>query len=308
MPEHLNFFPEQHRAVEHYAMFTVPHNIPNQDARFALPHKGIFGILDGAGGHNAGEIASKQGSLTLQKHLKDFRSDNKTTPEEIATHLSKAILLTHEEIQKQAQKEGQHGMKSTVVLAKLWQGRTNEKKAVFAWVGDSRGDLRRDGKIAQITMDDGILKEALGETSYARALQDKLNNLTAYTDLSTRPIPLNKPIKLLRNDKWITTDSITEQDFFYNSQVLLQSIGGTINCVNTRIIDVLPGDQLILATDGLQNLTSKQIETIMKDTPQPQNAVEALGNAARRKSQEKRTYTNVRPHPDDITLAIIGVK
>ena len=117
----------------------------NEDSVLIAAH--IYGVADGMGGHNAGEVASGRTRDMLLERLAGREAD----PD--------ALRSAVEEI-NQALFESQQADKSIsgmgTTLTVLWEGKEH---VYIAHVGDSRAYLFRDGKLEQMTTDHSYVEE-----------------------------------------------------------------------------------------------------------------------------------------------------
>lgn len=117
----------------------------NQDA--LLLTKGVYGVADGMGGHNAGEVASGEAVVLLKKALMG-KDPN-------ITWLGDAIeKVNHDLYLKQQQDESLNGMGTTLTV--LWK---DKKEILLGHVGDSRVYRLREGEFTQITQDHSVVAE-----------------------------------------------------------------------------------------------------------------------------------------------------
>ncbi len=119
----------------------------NQDS--LLLAKGIYGVADGMGGHNGGEVASSEAVVLLKKALMGKEPD--------INWLEKAIEKVNYDLYLQ-QKDDQslQGMGTTLTV--LWE---EEKNLLLGHVGDSRVYLLRDGVFSKITHDHSVVEEMM---------------------------------------------------------------------------------------------------------------------------------------------------
>ena len=129
----------------------------NEDALIVDDDLGLYAVLDGLGGHPAGDVASSVASAALREHL---MGDRVAAADPFAA-LTEGLLEAHSRVLADA---GEHPerthMGTTVVLALVREGR-----AWIAHVGDSRAYLLREGKSEPLTDDHGyggMLTQALG--------------------------------------------------------------------------------------------------------------------------------------------------
>jgi PPM family protein phosphatase len=122
----------------------------NEDAFLVDPHRGLFVVADGMGGHNAGEVAS---SLAVEA-IGEFLADG--TPASLNV-LDEALRLANDHILTVAgEKPDYTGMGTTVAVVYLRDG-----EAVYAHAGDSRVYLWHKGELRQLTRDDSWVAAAM---------------------------------------------------------------------------------------------------------------------------------------------------
>lgn len=123
----------------------------NEDAMILDPERGLYVVLDGMGGANAGDIASqtaRDAILTYVAHRRG-QMDARSLIEAAIQSASAAVFGA-----AQAHRE-RHGMGTTVVACLL----VDARRAVIAHVGDSRAYLLRDGRLQTLTRDHTIVEE-----------------------------------------------------------------------------------------------------------------------------------------------------
>ncbi len=117
----------------------------NQDA--VIADAPLFGVADGMGGHQGGEIASAECREDLVSFLSGKAADLRL--------LEAAVKVANRRIHIRSLEEaGLAGMGTT--LTALW---FSEKNAYLAQVGDSRCYLLRDGSLRQVTQDHSMVME-----------------------------------------------------------------------------------------------------------------------------------------------------
>ncbi|MSP00691.1 MAG: serine/threonine-protein phosphatase [Acetobacteraceae bacterium] len=121
----------------------------NEDTWVDRPDIGIWAVADGAGGHQAGEVASGMIAEALDS---------------LPTELSAAELLgavrariaeTHQWLRDEAERRGNNTMIASTVVAFLARG----EHFACLWAGDSRAYMLRDGEMRQITKDHSLVQE-----------------------------------------------------------------------------------------------------------------------------------------------------
>ncbi len=114
----------------------------NEDACICDPERGLWAVLDGMGGHGAGDLASRlAGEALIRSHAQDQA-------------LAQAIEAAHQAVLQASQKgQGAARMGCTVVVLKL-QG----DDYTIAWLGDCRAYLW-DGRLNQLSIDHTYVQE-----------------------------------------------------------------------------------------------------------------------------------------------------
>ena len=117
----------------------------NEDTVFA--GDGVFGIADGMGGHNAGEVASRMAADRLLERLHG-REPSLDQLKAALIDVNRAVFT------EQISRKEYSGMGTT--LTALWEG----SGAVFVGhIGDSRAYLLRAGALRQVTEDHSLVQE-----------------------------------------------------------------------------------------------------------------------------------------------------
>jgi protein phosphatase len=199
----------------------------------------VFAIVaDGVGGHKAGEIAAEIAVNTISHAI--AVSDG-TKPLEM---LEKAIVQAGENIQRQSIKdESQRGMGSTCACAWIIG-----EQLYIASVGDSRIYLLRDGNIQQTTIDHTWIQEALdhGIIKPEQARNHPRSHIIRRYLGSKNAVVPDLRLKLSPKE--------SDEEAFANQGMRL-----------------LPGDQLLLCSDGLSDLVedSEIRETLLSTELSP---------------------------------------
>ena len=123
----------------------------NEDSTIVDPVRGLYAVLDGMGGANAGDYAS----ACARDALRDVVIQRRLTMEPRAL-LEAAIQAGSEAVYRSAQQARErHGMGTTCVACLL----IDAKRAVIGHVGDSRAYLLRDGRLQVLTRDHTVVEE-----------------------------------------------------------------------------------------------------------------------------------------------------
>jgi len=118
------------------------------------PGLGLYAVLDGMGGANAGDVASQLASDTIREYVQHRALA--LTPCDL---LEQAIIAGSAAVYSAAQIEAdRHGMGTTVVACLV----VDPSYIVVAHVGDSRAYLLRGGRLQPLTRDHTIVEELAG--------------------------------------------------------------------------------------------------------------------------------------------------
>ena len=136
----------------------------NEDAMICDPVRGLYVVLDGMGGANAGDVASQ----TARDAIRDFVIQRRLTMEPKAL-LEAAIQHGSAAVWSAAQNSpDHHGMGTTVVACLVVDaaGRSESatrplgpQRVIIGHVGDSRAYVLRQGRLQPLTRDHTIVEE-----------------------------------------------------------------------------------------------------------------------------------------------------
>lgn len=152
----------------------------NQDVLLLEPVLGLYAVLDGMGGHNAGEVASWLASDVIR----DFVHRHHRTALSASALLESAIKTASAEVFSNGQRHSdRHGMGTTVVACLV-----TAQHATIAHVGDSRAYLWRDGQLQPMTRDHTIVQNLieLGHLSADAAARHPYKNVLS-RNLGAKP-------------------------------------------------------------------------------------------------------------------------
>ncbi len=149
----------------------------NEDRVICAPERGIFAVIDGVGGHAAGEVAA---DLAHQRLLATLSS----TVADAGSRLREAITLANNTIFREAESRPDlHDMACVVTVALIERGTLS-----VGHVGDTRLYKIRSGEIHQLTRDHSPIgeREAEGRLSEIEAMRHPRRN-EIYRDVGTEP-------------------------------------------------------------------------------------------------------------------------
>jgi len=131
----------------------------NEDTWAELPKYNFYVLADGMGGHQAGEVASKEAVNTLCKQMKKVLEDldEEYTLDEIRHFLIEAIEDVNKHVYQMGRKDPDlYGMGTTLCCLLF-----HPKGVIYAHVGDSRIYRYRNRKLQQLTKDHSLVRELL---------------------------------------------------------------------------------------------------------------------------------------------------
>jgi protein phosphatase len=139
----------------------------NEDSFLVDPETNLYGVCDGMGGHNAGEVASKMAIEALESFIqKSHREKEITWPYGLDVNLSfdgnrlkTAVKLANKKVFRAADNREEYTGMGTTIVAALVSGNI----ATIGSAGDSRCYLFRGGVLTQITKDDSWVSAAWAE-------------------------------------------------------------------------------------------------------------------------------------------------
>src|SRR6201985_2940169 len=115
----------------------------NEDTWVDRPDLGVWAVADGAGGHQAGEIASGMIAEALDSLPTELSAS------ELLGAVRARIAETHRALREEAARRGGNTMIASTLVAFLARG----EHFACLWAGDSRAYMLRDGEMRQITKD-----------------------------------------------------------------------------------------------------------------------------------------------------------
>jgi serine/threonine protein phosphatase PrpC len=227
----------------------------NEDGYVVDDKLGLFAVADGMGGHAAGEVASRLSLETVQRVIREGYgrvSAYRMSPE--ARDAAQSVLKLLEEA-AQAACQAVHDV-GTRDDDKRGMGTTmsliliNETQAFVAHVGDSRIYLVRGDKVHQLTQDHTLQNELLKRGKLSPEAISKV----AQKNALTRAIGVYASVE-----------------------------------VDTLQLDVLPGDRLLLCSDGLYAYLKKGELNSILDAPPAEAAQRLIALANQRGGHDNIT-------------------
>jgi protein phosphatase len=215
----------------------------NEDMILLRQDLGLFVLADGAGGHNAGDVAAKLACDTIAEHLEatagraadEAEFDRFGIPSE-ARRLSIAVHQANRRVVEFAQGSEQHRGMGTTIVAALYAQRFGVLHVAHA--GDSRCYRMRRSLLELLTQDHSLMTDVLEQR------------------------PELDEGKLQRLPKNIVTRAL--------------GMGPSIR-VSLRSHRVLGGDRYLLCSDGLSSvINDDQIAMLLEESAPPSTIAQHL--------------------------------
>jgi parallel beta-helix repeat protein len=157
----------------------------NEDRILVDEGRGLFLVVDGLGGHAAGELAAETAVRVIDAQLADAGSERGwSSAEESEERIRAAIAAANNEIYELAQSNPDwHGMACVLTLAVV-----NGERVSVGHVGDSRLYLMWNGRLRKLTSDHSPVgeQEDQGELSEEQAMQHPRRN-EVFRDVGSYP-------------------------------------------------------------------------------------------------------------------------
>jgi serine/threonine protein phosphatase PrpC len=181
----------------------------NEDAILVRPDLRLWAVADGAGGHNAGNVASALAVTTITEHFETTERASRELPDVDrfgmptgARRLSRAIRQANHdivEISRSAQRYG--GMGSTVVAVSV---AARQPTLHVAHVGDSRCYRLRGGRLEQLTHDHSLFNDII--EMYPDLGDDAVAKLPR--KVVTRGLGMDEPVRVTVRSFTIAAEDI----------------------------------------------------------------------------------------------------
>jgi serine/threonine protein phosphatase PrpC len=239
----------------------------NEDNFLIDKKMSLFAVADGMGGHASGEIASQiavtdfRNAMEARKDLLDgyARHEDGINTQDILAALENAVQQAGVTIFERGQKEREKRGMGTTLSALLLLG----ERAFIAHVGDSRVYMVRQNQTVQLTEDHSLVNE------------------------------------LIRHGK-VTRESLAASPYASYKNAVTRALGVyETTQVDTIDLEVLPGDQFLLCSDGLHAyLQDKDVTSFLASdhvTAIPQKLVDHANKGG---GQDNITAVILRVQPD----------
>lgn len=201
-----------------------------------LDHLYVFGVIDGVGGHDGGEIASGIFKKSIESYSKDHLADNDVDGEQFVRH---AMLFANKEVNHNRLKSEAYSRMACVSTFGLINTKTRE--LYIAHIGDTRAYLY-SRELVKITKDHSYVgkKEDQGLLSEVDAMNHpKRNIITKYiglTDFNAEYVETYKQTLLFGDIILFCTDGLTD---LVTSEKIFTILSSDVSCKEKvdRLID-----------------------------------------------------------------------
>lgn len=230
----------------------------NEDALLALPELGVFVVADGVGGRAAGEVASSLCIETFQAASDELYRAVEVYARQPEWYTRNQVLELIDEV---CQRASRRVYDESEVLGKKGMTTTlvlalvGGGAAFLAHVGDSRAYLIRDGLIRQLTDDHSMVNELV--RTGQMSYEEAMRS--RYRNVITRAVGLYPTVQ-----------------------------------ADVMSIEVLPGDRLVLGSDGLSDPVPVDLIEEIASQNDVQTAAESLLGASLDRGA-----------PDNVTVVVV---
>lgn len=253
----------------------------NEDAMLFDEENRTFGVFDGMGGHDGGDIASRTAEEYFSAHAGELKDGgNIKFAEQALKHM---MMGAHQAVLERRIKTEGSKMGTTATVLKFYTDEEGKTWALIASVGDSRVyRAEEDGTLSQLSEDDDTLVKFFPNPEERMLVAKKIANATS-------------------------TDGFSDLELaaFKNRNVISAALGERIE--NLKIISVPAerGDRFLLTSDGVHdNLTTDKISETVRTSGSPENIARNLIN----KSREHSRTGQFRAKPDDMSAVFVEIE
>ncbi len=259
----------------------------NQDSELVVASAALYGVADGMGGHQGGEVASALAVELIQKHATEPTLES----------LKAAVRVANRAIfEKAGSDRDLHGMGTTLVAIQVVEAPEGTE---IAWVnvGDSRVYLLRDNQLIQLSHDHSLVEDLVRDgriTPDEAAVHPQRNILTRALgiDLEVQVdgdtlLPFTGDRFLLCSDglfNEVSPDQITaalrrlaDPDEAASELVRLANEGGGRDNITVVVVEVVDdGGRAAAASTALADDPTTAVSAVPPTADDPTTAVSAV--------------------------------
>ncbi|HEX4429052.1 MAG TPA: protein phosphatase 2C domain-containing protein [Frankiaceae bacterium] len=261
----------------------------DEDRLLVDPSAALYGVFDGAGGHGDGAAAASAAAEAVNRRVRAGLPGCRDL-EAIQNLLDLALADADAAVAaldagRENSATSPSATTATIALICRRPADTSRLVAVIANLGDSRAQLMHGGRLQTVTLDHSYLSEP--DPMEARARQDRLDAAQQLTDL----------------------DDPMDRAAFAHRHLLANALTGSgLQDVRHYLVDLLPGDRLVLDSDGIHdNLTTAELEAVLSGSGSAPEAAEHAVASAWSRSEEDSDDLG-RAKPDDMTILVLDVR
>ncbi len=233
----------------------------NEDAMLVDPQLGLYIVADGMGGHAAGEVASARATEVVKQQI----TANRQVLKDLATNPTQAARVAAASLVEVSVQRACADIYRQAVADSTKRGMgttfvclvTAGNRGVVGHVGDSRVYLVRNGQCHRLTEDHTLIAAQLKAGTITK---DQAAS-SQYRNVITRAVGIQESVQ-----------------------------------VDTLLVDLLPGDQFVLCSDGLHGyLADDEVPAVLGSVP--------IKDAPDRFV----ALANERGGKDNITAVVVGI-
>ncbi len=269
----------------------------NEDAILMRPDLSLFLVADGAGGQNAGNVASSLATTTIAHFFEQTQDGADALPRidglglhTSARRLSEAIQEANREILEIAKTSDKHRGMGTTIAGALFD--LDHRLLHLAYVGDSRCYRLREGRLEQLTHDHSLINDVL-------ELRPNIS------DERVKKLPQNVITRALGMMENLRV-SVRSHEVSHGDRYLLCSDGLSDNVGDGQILESLALDigcdeqVALLVSMALEAGASDNVATIIIDCALPHANMKAKASTrpVKKKSRPKMPRVDVRANKD----------
>lgn len=289
----------------------------NEDSIFYLEYSQgkpalLAMVLDGVGGLEAGDVASRTGVEAIKEALIMDFSKSRGVPSLRRRQCGSSEHHALEFASRSVSEKTKGQTTATVIRAFA-----DSKGRVLGWasVGDSRLYLMRNGNLEQINIEDKPLVDLRLDDVEKKAISKQLDEVITEGDLKNLPFRrLGDVMDDYDIERYLGENEMLEEtrergmyEYLYSKRNYINQSLGSLSRPDVNgsrgILSLKLGDAIVLTTDGVHdNLTPTEIRDILLSSTL--NPAEALTEASAKRAQEE----HLRAKPDDMSAIVIKVE
>jgi serine/threonine protein phosphatase PrpC len=275
-----------------FSMFSTPKaGQENQDTAFFDDEAFSFGVFDGVGGHQDGEVASRLAREAAIPVLGEPITNTADALQNIMT----ALQAGNSSVCKYNRDNGNNSG-STAILGQfvILDDESQKMELCLGWAGDCRGYLFRSSKLQHLGIDDAM---TFGDLKFG--------------DPEAGTEDQRKMLNQIQCSSWTSSVTDEQAEYFANRNFILTALGlnSQLEFVNGDpqvCCSVEPGDMLLFCSDGISdNLVDADIAKLLSSGDVEYAAQNMLRLGKQIASQPLEV--NPRAKDDDMTALVIKV-